>query len=411
MIYGVNCMDKLIISKPKVCKNGEKTRLCFKITNKSEIYDAWYEVDSKYGKYLCYERADGLVVNLLLYAMEHNLNIECEQVMSDKLYYQLTEYLIPLISKNIKKYHSIKIISDVISTKIDADNYAVGASLSGGVDSFYTLLRHINRKEKEYNITHLTFFNAGASGAYGGDYSRLRYLDRINIINKVAKKLKLPLVCVDTNINEFLLQGHEATHTFRTLAIPLILQKLFNKYYFASGFDVSRFCFSPTDTAKYDLLITQCISNDMISFYLSGSEASRIDKVKYISEYDITFDSLNVCTAESTNCSKCDKCKRTMLELYALKKLDYYKYTFDIQYFFRHKHLFFAQMIGLGLWKERDDKEDWNDIYFILKKEIRFFDYIMGLLVLIYRIIRRKLYRINLFKKIYNFVVSKTARK
>ena len=407
MIYGVNCMDKLIISRPIVCNNCDKSRLCFKITHKGNIYEAYYEVDSIYKDYLCDERSDGLVVNLLLYAMEHNLNIECEQVMSDKLYYQLTEYLIPLISKHIKKYHKINIISELTSEPLKVNNYAVGASLSCGVDSFYTLLRHLNKKENNYNITHLCFFNAGASGANGGGKARLRYLERIDYIKTCSQKLNLPMVCVDTNINEYLAQGHEATHTFRTLAIPLILQKLFNKYYFASGFDVSRFCFSPTDTAKYDLLITQCISNNMVRFYLSGGEVSRIEKVKYISDYDITYDYLNVCTSEISNCCKCDKCRRTILELYALKKLDCYNKIFDIQYFYNHKHLFFAQMIGLGLWQERDDKEDWIDIYKIIKKEISFKDYLFGVMVLIYRIARRKLYKINLIKKIYNKFIAK----
>ena len=105
-----------------------------------------------------------------------------------------------------------------------------------------------------------------------------RYKQRIDWIQSVADELEKPLVCVDTSANEFLKQNHEQTHTFRTLSIPLAMQKLFSKYYFSSGIPFKNFEFAKLDTATYDLLNVQCISTDNLTFYSSGGEVKRLEK-------------------------------------------------------------------------------------------------------------------------------------
>ena len=306
---------KLTIGKPYIEYIKDKVRICAELKiEEKKTFIAWYEIGAEYGEYVCTERTDAFVVNVLLYAMEHSLDIECEQVMSEKLYYQLNEYLIPCISKNISKYNRISIIATLSNEKLESRG-AVGASLSGGVDSFYTLSKHMDRKEKSYEITHLTFFNAGASGSYGGDDARKRYFERIDWIKNVADCVKKEFLCVDTNMNEFLMQDHRSTHTFRTLSIPLVLQKLFSKYYFATGYPLPHFEFCPIDTADYDLLNVFCFGTETLSFYASGAEATRMDKLYEITKLEITGKYLNVCVSESVNCGKCEKCQRTMMGL------------------------------------------------------------------------------------------------
>lgn len=391
--------DVLYIGKPYIenLTDQRKTRICVSIRQGESEYVLWYEVDDVYGPYLCTERADGFVVNLLLYAMEHGLDIECDQCMTERLYYQLVEYLIPCISKNTRKYHAISIKAALDESPINSA-HAVGASLSGGVDSFYTLLRHIKRKEKSLNITHLTFFNAGASGEYGGDDARERYQERINWIKAVAEELGKELLCVDTNANEYIKQNHEATHTFRTLAIPLILQKLFSRYYFASGFPFQSFVFRDDDTACYDLLNVQCLSTDTLTFYSSGGEATRLDKLRYISEFPITYNRLNVCVADAVNCSRCEKCARTMVGLYAIGKLDLYKNVFDLDYFEKHKHKYLSDSIKYL------KSHDWPESYALLKEshKLSIFDYCMGIPKLIFYEGRKAIAKNTLAKAIYH---------
>lgn len=336
-------------------------RLCAKLyVDNEEVYTMWYKVDEAYGKYFCPERSDAFVVSLLLYAMEHEFDIESEQKMSERLHYQLMEYLIPCIANNISKYKAITINAETTSEKMTNDG-AVGASISGGVDSFYTLLRHLEREEKMYNITHLTFFNVGASGDYGGEEARKKYESRILWIEDVVDQVGKNLICVDSNVSEFLMQRHVATHTFRTLAIPLALQKLFSKYYFSSGYDFSKFMYTEKGTAQYDLLSVQCLSTDCLTFYSSGGETTRLGKIKYISNFPITYQYLNVCGSEATNCSRCEKCERTMLELYSIDKLDNYKTVFDVDYFYKHKRKYLSDVIV------NRNCHDWLEIFQTLK--------------------------------------------
>lgn len=368
-------MGSIKIAKPYLLEKDIYIYICTKLElSDGSTYDLWYSVEKEYKDYICIERSDAFVVNLLFYAMEHKLDIICEEKISEKLYYQLTEYFIPSVSKNIGKYQPINIIADVTNEQLETAN-AVGGSLSGGVDSFYTLLRHLDRKETSYNITHLTFFNAGASGQYGGEEARVKYQNRIAWIKDVADNLGKKLICIDTNINEFLQENHQATHTLRTLSLPLLLQKLFSRYYFASGVSFKKFEFIEKDCATYDLLNVLCLSTENLQFYSSGGEVSRLEKVKYISNFDITYSRLNVCVAEDINCSKCEKCQRTMMELYVLGKLVKYKEVFDIEYFEKNKHKFIKYAL------ENKYKGDWQEVYKILdeKNEIRLLDKIMSI--------------------------------
>lgn len=278
----------------------------------------------------------------------------------------------------------------------------------GGVDSFYTLLKNVNRKEKTFSITHVTFFNAGASGPRGGDWARERYRDRIAWIQGVASEYDLKMVCVDTNINEFLNQDHEPTNTFRTLAIPLILEKLFAKYYFASSYEFEKFRFVYMDTAYYDLLNLPCISTESTTFYLDGAETSRCGKLEFIASNKTVQEKLNVCTAEVHNCGKCDKCRRTILGLYAVGCLDQFKDSFDIDYFYKHKHEFFRVMCALRRWNECAVKHEWNEIYQKIRQEVTLIDEIGGFGVLLYRIVRRKVYKTSWGKKLYKRLRGKS---
>ncbi len=159
--------NKIVINQPYIKNQPEgRSRLCSEIEYNGKMFELWYETSKEYDDFLCYERADAFVVNLLLFAMEHSCDILCKCEMTTKLYYQLTTYLIPCISQNIKKYSHININAKLTSSPLNCAG-AIGTGISGGVDSFYTLIKHINQPE-EYKLTHLVFCNAGTNGDMGG---------------------------------------------------------------------------------------------------------------------------------------------------------------------------------------------------------------------------------------------------
>ena len=390
-------MSEIIIKKPYIKNNNGKSKLIFEIEqNDASIYKMYFEVEQRFEKYLTYEVSDACLVCILLYAMEHNKNIRCEGKVSYRLLYQLENYLIPAISKNIKRYNKIKVFADVID--INFNSTSIGTGLSCGVDSFYSILKGLERNQIEGNkITHLCFFNAGSQGMFGGEKAREIFLARANKFKKVAEELKCDFLICDSNMNEFLMQEHEMTHVFRTLAIPLALQKLFKLYYFSSSYEYKEFKFTDFDPSYYDILTIPNLSNDTIRFELCGGETTRLGKIEYISQFDITYNYLNVCIDGVENCGKCRKCKRTILDLYLVDKLDNYSKVFDLNDFKSHKHKWFRWAIQ-NRWRV-----DMPEIVQQLNKkhEINIIDYIIAYITLpiyVFSLIRSKL-KFKIWKK------------
>lgn len=124
----------LVIGKPWIEENAQNSsaRLCVELRESDRLlYTVWYEVDKEYKDYLTTERIDGIVVNLMLYAMQHQYDLKSDIAISEELYYKLTNYLIPSIAEHISPYHLIHIDAPLQSGALPSAN-AVGASLSGG---------------------------------------------------------------------------------------------------------------------------------------------------------------------------------------------------------------------------------------------------------------------------------------
>ena len=386
------------IEKPYLISHKNTSRLiCDLLIDESEIYSVWFEVESQYSKYLCTELIDGIVVNILLYCMENGHDIKSDIPISERLFYHLDKNLIPAISKYINKYKRIKIYAPLTNLKFSGKG--VGTGISGGVDSFYTILKNYNKQTTSFNVTHLCFFNAGASGNYGGDAARDLFYKRLEQIKPIANNFNLPLIYVDTNINELLHQEHVKSHTFRSLAIPLLLQKLFFVYYYASGYSFKKTEIDFNNPAKYDLLTTHYLSNENITFYSCGGETERIGKVETIANNEIAQKYLNVCISDYSNCSMCNKCKRTIMNLYALNQLENFRKVFDFEIFKKWK----KQYIGYILSNYKEDtynreiveKMKENKIKFPLLSYLLWFPYykIIAMSKKFYHFIRRKMGR------------------
>ncbi len=337
----------LKINKPYIVDN----RLYSKIEYGKNVFDLYFEVEKEYSNYLCVENADAFLVSLIPFIVKHNCDVEIDSPISSKIYYQLTNYLLPILCKEFKK-KPIKI--DCKLGNFDFHSNGVGASVSLGVDSFYTLLKHKNTKDTQYNITHLTFFNAGSHGNYGGEDARKLFHKRLKTIKAFCEESNYKLVTVDTNMNEFIMMEHKKTHSFRTLGCVLALQKLFGKYYFASGYYYNEMKIDKEASAHYDTLNVQCLSNGNITFYSSGIEVSRIEKVNFISSFTETYRWLNVCIKTDSNCGECSKCIRTEAELDSIGMLDKYNCVFDVDKFKKKKISILRKIIADSRGKDCD---------------------------------------------------------
>lgn len=315
---------------------GKYSRLCACIKVDGEIENTvWYEVEKRWAQYLCDECADAFVVGILPFAMafKHDIAIVGKPV-SEKMYWQLTQIYISSLEKFSNYYKKIKIQCSLCNIKWDS--FAVGTGFSAGVDSFYTFYKNHEAKTKQHNITHLTFFNVGACGSYGGDQAFSRFKKRISLFKGFAEENGVEFITVNSNISEFLMMSFNYTHSFRSISAVLALQKLFKVYYYSAGVTLDEFSFNPSASDFYDLLSVQSFQTESVSFYSTGGSENRIEKLEYISKYPSTYSLLNVCNENDTNCSTCEKCIRTMSALYAIGQLDKYYKVFDVPYFYKH---------------------------------------------------------------------------
>lgn len=356
---------ELVINKIEKKLKDNAIRMTAFITFDNKEEECWFEYPLEYQEYVCNERCDAFVIALLPYAMKHNLNIKSNVPISEKLYYQVVSYYIPVLSKYQSHFYSIELSSMVEKGSLNK-GHAVGTGISCGVDSFYSVTKHIENVPDSFKLTHLVSMNVGSFGYQGGEFSYNWFQDELVKALKVSKELNLPLITINSNLMEVYQEAHGESGTLRMVGAILGLQKLFSVYYISAGFDIKDFNIESEENDDYDLFNLLSGSNESTIFYSTGLEATRFERTRFISKYPVTYDTLTVCMGGNENCGKCEKCMRTMGALYALDVLDRYNKSFNVDDFKRHKvkNLAKIRYFGIGYMKPL-----YAEIYDVLRKE------------------------------------------
>ena len=332
------------IKKPTIKTVKEKTVLETVVLIDNKAKTVFYEIDKKYGKYLCTERSDAYVIAALYYAMKNNHNIKSEMPISRSLYHNITTYLIPTLSKHSNRLHHIKLDMEIAYEELETEGN-VGTGMSCGIDSFHTLHSYLNPECKDMKLTHLCLNNVGSFNAYnekyhgiGSDNARDFLIERAC---KVAKEINLPLIITNSNIHKVFNENYFRVHTFANMFSVFLMQKFFRIYYYSSsGYDLSYYNVKDSwhlDSAEYDLLTFFALQTNGITIYPEGIEKTRLEKTISIADFKPAENNLHVCIKEGNNCNTCMKCKRTILALDAIGKLDNFKKVFDVDYYYKHK--------------------------------------------------------------------------
>lgn len=334
------------IGKPYVAADGRVARLVANIDVDGQSRPLWIEVDAEYQKFLCSERSDGFVLGLLHYAMKKGHDIVSEAPMTDRLYQQLTEQFMPAFAKanNIKNIH----IEAPVAEEVEHpdDGIAVGTGCSCGVDSMHVYAAH-----KE--ITHGCVWNVhGVTFEETQEKRNIGWNNLIHQAKRFTAEVGVRLIVCNSNFDrgcslDLLFDG---SISYGNLFFIFALQKLWKRYYVASGYDITEFklgCGVNADPAHYEYLLFSfcCLKN--ISVAIDGVAQTRVEKVADLISYPLAKKYLNVCweiNAEGTNCSfGCAKCMRTMLELDALGALDDFSCRFDVAYYRKNFHQYLAE--------------------------------------------------------------------
>jgi hypothetical protein len=338
-----------IEGKVKITKKAEgRVRISVDIVQQSEEVQTrtlWYEVEQAYQDYLYSDRVDAFLVALLPYCMinGYDIYVSDKTSVSADLLYQLTEILIPSL-KDAAPFRPIRIEANPIYKGLSKGT-GIGTGASRGVDSFYTILKHM---EGLFPLTHLTLFNVQGFGEYGGDAARKNFQRDVKEAWRVCRELNrewgacLTLVTVDSNIQEEFPVGTGFAGTFRDAGAILLLKQLFKIYYFAADTRLETFGVQACGRFSSPWLY-YCLSTENYRIQLFGTDMDRLDKVEYISRFPVTYDNLRVCRGPflfgrkgmeyqyKKNCTfNCDKCRHTVMELIAVGKLEKYEKSFDL---------------------------------------------------------------------------------
>lgn len=189
---------------------------------------------------------------------------------------------------------------------------------------------------------------------------------RFRKIKLFAEEYGLPLVTVDSNLgitNNDL--SFDRVFLLRNVAAVLSLQKLFGRYFIASGRTVDTIKINKYDISYYETLLSPLISTEGCEIIISEADKTRVEKTKIIAENHYVQKHLYVCWKEIfknewpqnweeikdhadqyRNCTRCNKCMRTCLTLDLLGHLEDYKEIFDLPQYYKTRNEYIKKVLA-----------------------------------------------------------------
>ena len=282
----------------------------------------WFRLPEQYGKYFSTNN-DAFLVAGLLAGMYYKENVEVRGAVSPRLAYQLEEYKFLLKFRFPKLLEEVEIKYDRLES-VPGVHRGVGTTFSGGVDSLFTLLKNLpqNQPNPDYQVTHGLF-------VHGFDLSRsqIKYYNYLlEEFQAQVSRIGIELIPLSTNLVSVTHQRLSRLPFTGSLVATtaLSLSGLFHRFYSPSNYTYQHLLHQSTTD---DPQMGRLLSTDTLEIIIHGASFPRVDKVREIADWDVAQKVLSVCWSfkaqfEPGNCSRCEKCMRTMIPLYALGKLD-----------------------------------------------------------------------------------------
>ncbi len=309
----------MIIKNVKLSREGDITTLSAKCKIRKIGWDTvYFTLTSPQPEYV-YEDASPFACALLVASMRQGEDLIIHGSISEKLYEGMDEIMDEMLTWNIG-LSRIAIKADKITEDAETPvGTKAGSFFSGGVDSFYTYLKHKTDPVGEGRVDSLILVN-------GFDIDlRSKELWRMTLenIEQVAKAESVELVVVESNIQKLLepILSWDFAHGGCLAAVGLFLRGGMNRIYIPSTFTVA--AQAPWGS---HLKLDHHWSTERIVFVHDGTEATRVEKVGWqVAKSPVALKHLRVCYVNKIgtyNCGVCSKCIRTMVNLYLADALD-----------------------------------------------------------------------------------------
>ncbi len=308
----------------------------------------WYRIPAQYEEMVS-PRADAALVALLIPAMVAGGELHVEGPLSDELVFRLRHGYQDILQALIPALRPVDVIAHQ-PVPVEPRKTGVATGFSAGVDSFTVLADHFYDPEvpPALRVTHLLFNRVGSHDD-AGEAEKALFLDRYDRASRVADRIGLPFIPVDTNVMDaFRGTGlnFQQTNTPRNASVAFLLQRGVGRWLYASAMH-----FRHSRVAKYfdtditDPIALPLLSTSALLLESHGGQYTRFEKTMRIATLPDTYSSLDVCVSGTlgTNCSKCFKCLRTMATLEIGGVLDRYEDVFDLEVYRRHRDTYLDQ--------------------------------------------------------------------
>ena len=307
----------------------------------------WYRVPADC-ETMVSPRTDAALVALLIPAMVAGEALRVQGPVTDELVFRLQHGYQDVLQAVIPSLRSVEVIAPQQLPARPRQN-GVAAGFSAGVDSFSVLADHFYDPEvpSALRITHLLFHRLGSHDD-AGDVEGALFLDRFQRASRVADKIGLPFIPVDTNLTEAYRGtgfNYQETHTPRSASVAFLLQQGVGRWLYASALHVRHTRVGKFyDTTLTDPVALPLLSTSSLLLESHGGQYTRFDKTMRIADLPDSYWSLDVCVTGTlgSNCSKCFKCLRTMAALEIGGVLDRYQDVFDLDVYRQHRDTYLA---------------------------------------------------------------------
>lgn len=301
---------------------------------------------------------DWAIIGLLVPAMRNHEDIEIDGSISKFLNDSIHQVQEILHDWDIH-YSMINIIpKEIIDSNSNSNKNTVISGFSAGVDSYSTLYHYFfNAKEGEDKINYVSFNNVGSHGKNADILFNRRFS---NIQKTVNDHLKLPIIKINSNLDEFYDEEFQKNHVLRNLTIPFLLENKVQTFYYASGYnDLQSIGAINNDMSFIESEIFKVLNRETLRLKIADKISTRAEKINLISSLPETYNTLDVCSSSQPdpnylNCGKCMKCLKTLVALESMGKINHYKNVFNLNNYYQNKDLY----ISTFLWTKDPHKKE-----------------------------------------------------
>jgi hypothetical protein len=244
--------------------------------------------------------------------------IDVASPISERLSAGLHEYWTIFNRWNPRRFQSVELHCEGYAADAPASG-AAGTAFSGGVDSFFTLHRHLQDREPRagYQVKYALFvhgFDIPLADTLTYDLAAAAY-------EEALAGCGVALIRVATNLRRFIDRaGWGMSHGSGLCGTALTLTGIVGRFFVPSSKS-----YTTLEPWGSDPLIDGLLSTDRLQVIHDGAAFTRFEKLHAMRDWQLMRPLLRTCYARPDglrNCGRCANCRRTMMVLAALGILD-----------------------------------------------------------------------------------------